>query len=64
MMKTLKIANSNYEIQYDEQCESNYKIMRHDEDVTEELNFNIVFDLFSMVLEQQKEIKNLQAKLQ
>ena len=55
-MKTLKIANSNYEIQYDEQCESNYKIMRHDEDVTEELNFNIVFDLFSMVLEQQKEI--------
>lgn len=64
MMKTLKIANSNYEIQYDEQHESNYKILRHDEDVTEELNFNIVFDLFCMVLEQQKEIENLQAKLQ
>lgn len=48
--KTLKLKGSNYSIKFKKGTEHNYKIFRHDEDVTEELNNNLVRDMFFEML--------------
>lgn len=56
-MKKFNIPNSNYHIEYEENQEHNYRIYRHNEDVTEMLNYNIVFDLFFYALELKNKLK-------
>ena len=62
-MKTLKIANSKYSIEYEENKEFNYRIKRCDEDVTQGLNYNIVSDMFYNLLSNSEQLESIKSNL-
>lgn len=56
MKKVLKIVDSKYSIEYEEGKEYNYNVLRNGE-VVNDLKYNIVFDMFQMILQLQEELK-------
>ena len=56
MKKTYNIPHSNYHIEYDTDKEWDYKIFRHNEDVTHDLKYNIISDMFYDILRLQSEL--------
>lgn len=63
MKKILKINSSKYSIEYEENKEWDYCVKRCGEDAGSDLKTNLVFDMFQMILELQKENKKLKNKI-
>lgn len=63
MKKILKITNSDYCFEYNNKNICRYRIKRHGEDITDKPDYNIVFNMMRMILEQQEEIKKLKSQL-
>ena len=62
-MKTLNIQNSKYGFQYEEGKEFNYTITRCGENVTKDLNYNIVSDMFYNLLSNAEQLESIKSNL-
>lgn len=62
-MKTLKIQNSKYGFLYTEGREFDYTITRNGENVTQDLKYNIVSDMFYNLLSNAEQLESIKSNL-